>query len=112
MSTEWLGKSSSADRSGIHSTAIVNGDVTLEDGASIGPYCVVEGRVKIGAGSSILAHCTVQGTTLIGAGCRLGPNAAIGTDPQHLGYDGRETYLVIEDGVIVREFATLHRARS
>lgn len=102
--------SSTTERPGIHPTATVSGEVSLEEGASIAPYCVVEGRVKIGAGSAVPEHSVVRGTTLIGAGCRLGPHAAIGTDPQHHGYDGRETYLVIGDNVTMREFATLHRA--
>jgi UDP-N-acetylglucosamine acyltransferase len=84
--------------------------VSLEPGAIVGPYCVIEGRVKIGAGSMILPHCIVNGTTFIGAGCKIGPHAAVGTDPQHQGYDGRDTYAVIEDNVTIREFATVHRA--
>jgi UDP-N-acetylglucosamine acyltransferase len=103
-------KTSSIKCPGIHPTAIVGGEVCLEEGATIGPYCVVEGMVRIGAGSAVLAHSVVQGTTFIGAGCRLGPHAVIGADPQDSRYDGRETFLVIEDQVIVREFATLHRA--
>jgi len=110
MKFEWPANTSSIDHPGIHPTATVSGEVRLEDGATIGPYCVVEGSVKIGVGSSLLAHSVILGTTFIGSGCRLGPHAAIGTDPQHHGYDGCETYLVIEDNVTVREFATIHRA--
>jgi len=110
MNSKLLDKSISNDRPGIHRTATIGEDVCLEEGATIGPYCVIEGRVKIGAGSAVLANSMVQGTTFIGAGCRLGPYAVIGTDPQDRHFDGRETFLVIEDQVIVREFATLHRA--
>lgn len=110
MNDQLSDKSAATLRPGIHPTAVIHGDVTLEEGVQIGPYCVVEGRVKIGAGTTVLAHTIIQKKTLIGAGCRLGPNAAIGTDPQHLAYDGRETYLIVEDNVVVREFATLHRS--
>jgi UDP-N-acetylglucosamine acyltransferase len=114
MNSKWSKSPSLIDYPGIHPTAIVLGDARLEldEGATVGPYCVLEGRVKIGAGSAILAHSVIQGTTLIGAGCRLGPHAAIGSDPQHHGYDGRDTYLVIEDRVIMREFSTVHRATN
>jgi UDP-N-acetylglucosamine acyltransferase len=97
-------------RPGIHATAIVGSDVTLEDGVTVGPYCVIEGRVTIGTGTAILAHSFISGTTIIGANCKIGPHAAVGTDPQHRSNDGRGSCLVIEDNVIVREFATVHRA--
>ena len=110
MRSALLDRFSEIDGPGIHPTATIVGDVCLEEGATIGPYCVIEGKVKIGARSTVLAHSVVRGTTFIGADCRLGPHAAIGTDPQHRRYDGRETYLVIGDNVTVREFATVHRA--
>jgi UDP-N-acetylglucosamine acyltransferase len=82
----------------------------MEEGVTVGPYCVIEGRIKIGAGSSILAHSVINGTTFIGSNCRIGPHAVIGVNPQHTGYKDQETYLVVEDNVTVREFATVHRA--
>jgi UDP-N-acetylglucosamine acyltransferase len=94
----------------IHPTAIISGDVQLSDGVTIGPYSVLEGKISIGANTTVLAHTLVKGTTIIGSNCRLGPHATIGYDPQHLKFDGRETYLIIEDNVVVREFASLHRA--
>ena len=109
MILKWFERASS-ERVGVHPTAIVGPDVSLEEGATVGPYCVIEGRVRIGAGSTILAHCVMNGTTIIGANCRIGPHAVVGVDPQHTGYTGQETYLVVEDNVTVREFATLHRA--
>ncbi len=110
MSQKWSPGAESAVSATVHPTAVVGPDVSLEDGARVGPYCILQGRVKIGAGSTILAHTIVSGTTFIGANCRIGPHAVIGGDPQHTGYSGHETYLVVEDNVTVREFATLHRA--
>lgn len=94
----------------VHPTAIVNGELTLGEGASVGAYCVIDGRVTLGAGTRVLSHTVVGGTTVVGANCRLGPHAAIGTDPQHAGYAGAETCLVIGDDVVVREFASVHKA--
>jgi UDP-N-acetylglucosamine acyltransferase len=110
MTSKWSGKAASTERTAIHSTAIVGPAVSLEEGATVGPYCVIEGRVKIGAGSAILSHTVINGTTFIGGNCRIGPHAVVGVDPQHTGYKGKETYLVVEDNVTAREFATLHRA--
>jgi UDP-N-acetylglucosamine acyltransferase len=97
-------------RPGVHATAIVGSDVTLEEGVTVGPYCVIEGRVTIGTATAILAHSFIGGTTIIGANCKIGPHASVGTDPQHRSNDGRGSCLVIEDNVIIREFATVHRA--
>lgn len=110
MNLKWFDRSVAPRRVGVHPTAIIGPDVSLDEGAEVGAYCVLDGRVKIGAGTSLQAHCVVHGTTFIGGGCRIGPHATIGGDPQHMGYDGKETYLVIEDGVVVREYATVHRA--
>jgi len=97
-------------RPGLHPTAIVGSDVTLEEGVTVGPYCVIEGRVTVGNGTSILAGSYISGTTVIGDNCKIGPHAAVGTDPQHRAMDGRGCSLVIEDDVIIRECATVHRA--
>ena len=95
---------------GVHPSAVLEGEIELDEGATIGPNCVVSGRVKIGPRSRLLANCVVEGVTFIGADCTLGPNAAIGTPPQHRGYDGQETYLIIDDGVTAREFSSIHRS--
>jgi NDP-sugar pyrophosphorylase family protein len=110
MRFKWAEKTVSTSRRGVHPTAVIGDDVTLDDGVTIGAYCVIEGRVKIGAGTTALHHSTIKGTTFVGSNCKLGPYAAVGTDPQHHRYDGRETYLVVGNDVTVREFATLHRA--
>ncbi len=110
MKSKWSDQARCVESPAVHRTAVIGPEVTLEVGATVGPYCVIEGRVEIGAGTKILAHSVINGTTFIGANCRIGPNAAVGLDPQHTGYNGQETYLVVEDNVTVREFATLHRA--
>src|ERR1700743_3466753 len=94
----------------IHPTAILTGDIQLADNVTIGPYCVLEGKITIGANTAVLPHTLIKGSTIIGTNCRLGPHATIGYDPQHHKFDGRETHLIIEDHVVVREFASIHRA--
>lgn len=94
----------------VHPTAVLTGDIDLAPGVVVGPYCVLDGPIKIGPGTKLLPHTTVSGPTHIGAQCVLGPSASVGADPQHRGYDGSETWLVIDDDVIVREFASVHRA--
>lgn len=94
----------------IHPTAIVDRRAELADDVTVGPYAIIEGKVTIGAGSVIKAHCVLAGSTIIGANCKIGPAAYVGLDPQHLKYDGSETWLVIGDGATIREAAAIHRA--
>jgi bifunctional UDP-N-acetylglucosamine pyrophosphorylase/glucosamine-1-phosphate N-acetyltransferase len=67
---------------------ILEGNVILEDGVTIGPYCVLK-NCKIGTGTVVQAYTHVEGAQL-GAGNRVGPYARIrpGTITQqavHLG---------------------------
>jgi UDP-N-acetylglucosamine acyltransferase len=96
----------------VHPTSYIRGELVLGEGATIGPFCTVEGSVRIGAGTSILGNSTISGNTIIGAHCTIGPYCVIGAPPQHRGYDGAETFVVIEDDVVIREFATVHRAMT
>ncbi|MGC8736469.1 MAG: acyl-ACP--UDP-N-acetylglucosamine O-acyltransferase, partial [Dissulfurimicrobium sp.] len=66
-------------------------EVTLESGVEIGPHVVVEGE------------------THIGKGVKISQFASIGAPPQDLKYKGEPTRVEIADGVIIREFVTVHR---
>lgn len=96
----------------IHPTAIIDRHAELAEGVEIGPYVVVEGRVALGPGTVIKAHSVLKGHTVIGSRCQIGPAAYVGLDPQHRGYEGQETSLVLGDGVIIREGASVHRAHK
>src|SRR5512143_1367676 len=52
---------------------VFEGEVTLDDGASVGAYCVLR-NVHVGPRTEILPFCHFDGAT-IGAGCRVGPFA-------------------------------------
>jgi len=54
--------------SGIHPTACIGDDCTIDSSVAIGPYCVIENGVKIGTG------------TIIGSGSFIGANVSIGND--------------------------------
>jgi UDP-N-acetylglucosamine acyltransferase len=94
----------------IHPTAIVSSAAELADDVEVGPYAIIDGPVRVGAETVVLAHTHVQGRTTVGRGCRLGPAAYVGLPPQHLTADRDAGSLVIGDGVVVRETATLHRS--
>ncbi len=94
----------------IHPTAIIDSKAELAQDVEIGPYVVVQGRVEIGAGTMVGAHSVLHGHAVIGSRCRIGPAAYVGLEPQHLGYRGEETSLIVGDETVIRETAQLHRS--
>jgi len=93
----------------IHPTAILMGEIELEEEVEIGPYSILEGRIKVGRGTKIGARVSIRGNVEIGRECKIYDGAIIGEEPQHLKYAGEETKVSIGDRVIVREYATIHR---
>ena len=54
---------------------VFEGDVALDDGVSIGPYCVLR-NATVGAGTAIAAFTHIEAAG-IGANCRIGPYARL-----------------------------------
>jgi UDP-N-acetylglucosamine acyltransferase len=94
----------------IHSTAIVHPKASLADDVEVGPFCLIGEHVTIGKGTRLLSHVTVDGWTDIGERNELHPFASIGGPPQHLGYKGEPTKVVIGHDNIFREYVTVNRA--
>lgn len=94
----------------IHPSAVIDPQAILAAGVSVGPFAVIEGDVVIGARSRIEAGTLLRSGTRIGDDCRLGPYAVLGGTPMDRAFEGEASLLVIEDGVEIREFATVHRA--
>jgi UDP-N-acetylglucosamine acyltransferase len=97
----------------IHPTAIVDPRAQLAEGVEIGAYCIIKGAVTIAANTIVQEQTHIHGSTVIGSGCNIGPAAFVGLPPQHLGFKpdaSNPTYLVILDGVTIREGASVHRA--
>lgn len=92
----------------VHSTAIVAKGAELADGVEVGPFCVIGEKVRIGAGSKLASHVVVQGSTELGARNEVYAFAVLGGPPQHTAYKGEDTRLVIGDGNVIREHATMN----
>lgn len=95
---------------GIHKTAIIYDGAQIDESAEIGPYAVIGANVQIEAGTTVGAHAVIDGMTTVGSGCRIFAGAAIGLEPQDLGYKGEPTGVVIGDRTVIREYVTIHRA--
>lgn len=90
--------------------ASVSSDADLGPGVSVGHGAVIEAGVSVGAGTQVLAGSVLHAGSVIGRGCRIGPYAVIGGEPMDTSFAGESSFAVLEDGVQVREFATVHRA--
>lgn len=97
----------------IHPTALVDSTAELASGVEIGPYAFVGPNTRIGPGTKVEIHAVIHGNTTLGAQCRVGVGAVIGGLPQHREIVSPETAGVeIGDRVVIREYATIHRANG
>lgn len=92
----------------IHPTAVIADGAKIDPSATIGPYCVVGPHAEIGAEARLVSHAVIDGYTSIGARTQVFPFAVLGAPPQHLGYKGEETRLIIGEDNIIREHVTMN----
>lgn len=83
----------------------------VADDAVIGPFCYVEGGVKIGAGCRLDSNVTIKAGTTLGERNSIFQGAIIGGEPQDRGFKGQESFVVLGDDNIIREFVTIHRSK-
>ena len=71
----------------IHSTAIVEGNVTLADDVVIGPHCVLDGDITIGSGTRLIGNVYLTGKLMIGKQNVLYPFTCVGFAAQDVNYE-------------------------
>ncbi len=98
------------DHASIHPTAVISETTRLGENVRVGPFAVIEGAVTVGPGTVIRPHVHLIGPLTLGENNDVGTGTVLGGAPQHLGYKGEPTSLVIGDGNIFREHVTVHRA--
>lgn len=97
----------------IHQTAIIHPNARIAEGVHIGPYSVIGENVSIGRDTRVESHVLIEGWTTIGERNHIYSFSSVGTPPQDIGYKlHEETYLIIGDDNIIREYSTLHRATT
>jgi UDP-N-acetylglucosamine acyltransferase len=94
----------------VHPTAIVDPTAVLEEGVVVEPYAIVGPRVVIGSGTVVGPRAVIEAGTIIGRGNRISTGVVIGCPPQDRHFQGEESRVVIGDGNIIREYATISRA--
>lgn len=79
---------------------------------NISPLAYVSPKAQIGRNVTIDAFAYIDDNVILGDNCHVFPNAVIGCVPQDLKYRGEETYTVIGDNCVLREFVTIHRGTA
>ncbi len=69
-------------------------------------------KAQIGKNVTIDAFAYVDDNVIIGDNCHIFPSAVIGAVPQDLKYKGEETWTIIGDNCVLREFVTIHRGTA
>ena len=96
----------------IHPSAIVDSQARIADDVVIGPFTIVEGDVTIESGTWVGPHVVIRGHTSIGQDNRIFQFSSIGEVPQHQGYSGEPTRVVIGNGNTIREYCTINRGTA
>ncbi len=96
----------------IHPTAIVDPQAEIGPEVSIGAYTIIDGPVKIASGTRVYPHAHISGSTTIGRNCQIHPYAVVGNTPQDHSYEGGESFVVIGDNTMIREFTSIHRGAA
>ena len=78
----------------------------------ISPLAYVSPKAQIGKNVTIDAFAYIDDNVIIGDNCHIFPSAVIGAVPQDLKYHGEETYTIIGDNCVLREFVTVHRGTA
>lgn len=94
----------------IHPTAVIDPAADLADDVTVGPFAVIDGPVRLGPGCTVAGHAQLLGNVTAGANNEFGPACVVGGKPQHTGYKGEPTGVVIGDHNVFREHVTIHRA--
>jgi UDP-N-acetylglucosamine acyltransferase len=93
----------------IHPAAHISPTARIAEDAEIGPNVIVGDHSVVGSGTKIMANAVIGPWTTIGSNNVIHYGAIVGHDPQDIGYNGEESYAVIGNGNIIREYATIHR---
>lgn len=78
----------------------------------ISPLAYVSPKAQIGKNVTIDAFAYIDDNVILGDGSHVFPHAVIGCVPQDLKFRGEETWTIIGDNCVLREFVTVHRGTA
>ena len=85
-----------------HPTSIIHKGSEIGENVTVGEYSIIGPNVKIGKNSKIHSHVLIDGHTTIGTNNEIYSFSVIGSNPQHLKYEGEMTKLIIGNNNIFR----------
>lgn len=92
----------------IHPSAIIDKTARLGVNVSVGPHSIIGPECLIGDGCQIGSSVAIHRWTELGNNVRVWHGASLGGDPQDLKFKGAETRVVIGEGTVIREYATVN----
>ena len=92
--------------------ASIHPEAKIGANVEIAPFVFIDRDVEIGDGCVIDASATICRYTKLGKNCHVFPSAVIGAIPQDLKFRGEETWTIIGDNNVLREFVTVHRGTA
>ena len=92
--------------------ASIDPNAKIGANVQIGPFVTIEGDVEIGDNCIIDASATICRYTKLGKNCHVFPSAVIGAVPQDLKFHGEQTWTIIGENNVLREFVTVHRGTA
>ena len=92
--------------------ASIHPEAKIGENVEIGPFVTINKNVIIGDGCIIDSNATICEFTRMGKNCHVFPSAVIGAIPQDLKFHGEETWTIIGDNNVMREFVTIHRGTA
>ncbi len=95
-------------KSKVHQTSILNKGCEIGKNVSVGAFSIIGPKVKIGDNCKIHSHVLIDGNTTIGLNNEIYPFSVIGSNPQHLKFEGEMTKLIIGNNNVFREHVTVH----
>lgn len=96
----------------LDSRAVIDPSAKIAADVSVGPWTVIGPNVDIGEGTCIESHVIIKKNAKIGRNNHIHSFASVADDPQDIHYKDQETWLVIGDNNVVREFCTISRGSS
>ena len=96
----------------VHPTAIVHADARLGEHVEVGPWALIGPGCEIGDGAVISARATLERNVELGRNVRVGSSTILGGEPQDLKFGGEDTYVVVGDDTVIREFTHVNRGTT
>lgn len=93
----------------IHPSAVIEGNVSIGAGSSVGPFTYISGDITIGENNEIMSHVVIKGPTKMGDDNRVFPFAILGEECQDKKFAGEDTQLIIGSRNVIRESVQMHR---